>query len=254
MTIYQSILKGKADGLKKLAVLIDPDKVKLTSLEQTIQRAQDANVDLFFIGGSMIINHRLEEVIANIKERCEIPVMLFPGSTFQITDKADGLLFLSLISGRNPEMLIGKHVIAAPYLRNSSLEVISTGYMLIDGGKPTSVSYISNTLPIPSDKSDIAVSTALAGEMLGLKLLYLDAGSGASQSVPLPMITAVSKNTDLPIIVGGGIRKPAQANALATAGADIIVVGNAFESDPELIIDMSLAIHKLNVNISTPHK
>jgi len=254
MTIYQSILKGKSDGLKKLAVLIDPDKLKLNSLEQTIRHAQDANVDLFFIGGSMILNHRLEEVITKIKERCNIPIMLFPGSTFQITDAADGLLFLSLISGRNAEMLIGKHVIAAPYIRNSSLEVISTGYMLIDGGRPTSVSYISNTLPIPSDKCDIAVSTAIAGEMLGLKLLYLDAGSGAGQSVPLPMITSVSKNTHLPIIVGGGIRKPSQANALAKAGADIIVVGNAFESDPELIIDMSLAIHKENINITTPLK
>lgn len=254
MTVYQSILTDKSKGLKKLAVLIDPDKVKLASLDQTIQHAKDANVDLFFIGGSMILNNRMDEVITAIKERCQIPVLLFPGSTFQITDAADGLLFLSLISGRNPEMLIGKHVTAAPYLRASSLEVISTGYMLIDGGKPTSVSYISNTLPIPSDKSDIAVSTALAGEMLGLKLLYLDAGSGANQSVPLPMVKAINKNSDLPIIVGGGIRTPSQANALAKAGADIIVVGNAFESDPELIIDMSLAIHKENRNITTPQK
>jgi len=251
MTLYHNIVSDKSTGLKKLAVLIDPDKVKLTSLDKTIHHAKNANVDLFFIGGSMILNHRLDEVVTAIKERCNIPVLLFPGSTFQITDAADGLLFLSLISGRNPELLIGKHVITAPYIREAGLEVLSTGYMLIDGGRATSVSYISNTLPIPHDKNDIAVSTAMAGEMLGLKMLYMDAGSGAMQPITSSMISAVRKAVELPIIIGGGIRSPEVANAKVKAGADIIVVGNAFESDPELIIDMSVAIHQESIKIST---
>jgi phosphoglycerol geranylgeranyltransferase len=164
----------------------------------------------------------------------------------QISEKADGLLFLSLISGRNPEMLIGRHVLAAPVLKRTNLEIISTGYMLIDSGSPTSVSYMSGTVPIPHDKEDIAVCTAMAGEMLGMKLIYLDAGSGARFTVSNNMIEEVKKNTGIPLIVGGGIRTAEKAIEICQAGADIIVIGNALEKDPERITDISSAVHALH--------
>ena len=156
--------------------------------------------------------------------------------------KADAILFLSLISGRNPELLIGNHVLAAPFLKLSPLEILPTGYLLVDGGVSTTVGYISNTMPIPSSKPDIAVCTAMAGEMLGLKLMYLDAGSGAINHVPFEMVTAVSQTIDLPVIVGGGIKKPESAYGMAKAGADVIVVGNAIEKDANLIHDLVQAV------------
>jgi putative glycerol-1-phosphate prenyltransferase len=244
--ILDSIGKQKANGHKAFAVLIDPDKLTSESLLETIQLAKQANVDYLFVGGSLVVTDTLDKVVAAIKENCSIPVVLFPGSPDQITTKADALLYLSLISGRNPELLIGQHVISAPFVRQSGLEIIPVGYMLIDGGTPTTVSYISNTNPIPSNKNDIASCTAMAGEMLGLKVIYMDAGSGAQRAIPTIMISQVAKYIQIPIIVGGGITSPEKAKENCLAGADIIVVGNAIEKDPALISQMAAAIHSLN--------
>ncbi len=249
--IYQSILRTKQDGLKKMAVLIDPDKLRLSNIDKTIQHAVDANVDYFFIGGSLIVNNMLDDCLGAIRKVCHIPMILFPGNAFQLSYRADAILFLSLISGRNAELLIGKHVITAPYLKMSPLEILSTGYMLIDGGVPTTVSYVSNTQPIPNNKKDIALCTALAGEMLGLKLIYMDAGSGAAIPVSEEMIDTVSSAISIPLIVGGGIKTPEKAKANAEAGANVIVVGNALEKNPSLVLEMADAIHSCNPVVKT---
>lgn len=245
MMIYASMLAAKAEGRKQLAVLIDPDKVPGGKLEALIAAAATAPADFFLVGGSLLVQDRLEETLRIIREICDIPRILFPGNNMQVTNRADGILLLSLISGRNPDLLIGQHVVAAPYLRQSGLEVIPTGYMLIDGGVPTSVSYMSNTTPIPADKEDIALCTAMAGEMLGLRLLYLDAGSGAHRPVEERMIRAVSAHTALPLIVGGGIRTPERALAATRAGADLIVIGNAIEKNPQLVFEISAAVRSV---------
>jgi putative glycerol-1-phosphate prenyltransferase len=200
--------------------------------------AIEAGVDYFFVGGSLTDGHQLESLLEQLRAHCSIPLVLFPGSNLQLSHQADALLFLSLISGRNPELLIGQHVLSAPYLSKSPLEIISTGYILVDGGVRSSVQYMSNTQPIPADKNNIAVSTALAGALLGLKLIYLEAGSGALSPVPETMISAVSHVVPVPLLVGGGIRTPEQAAAAFRAGADLIVVGNALERDPALILKM----------------
>ncbi len=244
--IYHTIVSSKAKSNKAFAVLIDPDKLNEQSLLTTIEIAIKAKVDFFFVGGSLVVTDTLDKMVAAIKKHCSIPVVLFPGSPDQITPKADALLYLSLISGRNPELLIGQHVISAPFVKQSGLEIIPVGYMLIDGGSPTTVSYISNTNPIPSNKNDIAICTAMAGEMLGLKLIYMDAGSGAIKAIPTAMIKEVAKHIQIPLVVGGGITTPEKAKENCIAGADIIVVGNAAEKDPELITAISNAIHSLN--------
>ena len=249
-TIYNQFTEARKQGKKKLAVLIDPDKVRLGNLDALIDLSIRAKADFFFIGGSLIVNNWLDECLASIKEKCDIPLILFPGDSFQLSYRADALLFLSLISGRNAELLIGKHVITAPYLKMSPLEIISTGYMLVDGGVPTTVSYISNTSPIPADKEDIAVCTAIAGEMLGLRAMYMDAGSGAKFPIPLEMIESVSGAVDVPLIVGGGIRTPERARETVKAGADIVVVGNAFEQDPSLVISIADAIHSYSLGVN----
>lgn len=241
--IYKSFLDTKQHGRKCLAVLIDPDKMRLNNVARVLDLAMRADVDYFFVGGSLVVNDMMDYCLDAIREIGTIPAVLFPGSPQQINSKADAILFLSLISGRNADLLIGQHVLAAPTLRRSGLEIMSTGYMLIDGGAPTTASYISSTHPIPSNKAEIAVCTALAGEMLGLKTIYLDAGSGAKNPVPEAMITAVSQNLNIPLIVGGGMRSPERAAANARAGADIIVVGNALEKDPELVLDIAQAVH-----------
>jgi len=244
--IYDTILTGKGFSKKAFAVLIDPDKLNESDLLKTIQIAVNAQVDYFFVGGSLVVTDALDNIVSIIKSKCSIPVILFPGSPDQITPKADALLYLSLISGRNPELLIGQHVISAPFVRQSGLELIPVGYMLIDGGTPTTVSYISNTNPIPSNKNDIAACTAMAGEMLGLKLIYMDAGSGAKHAIPSEMIKEVAKYIQIPLVVGGGITTPEKAKENCLAGADIIVVGNAVEKDPSLIEAIAAAIHSLN--------
>jgi putative glycerol-1-phosphate prenyltransferase len=232
------------DGKKKFAVLVDPDKSTLAKIKNIATTSEKFEVDFIFYGGSLLTEDNHEKFISVIKDYCSIPVILFPGNYLQINRKADGILLLSLISGRNPEMLIGKHVIAAPYLRASNLEIIPTGYMLIESGRSTTVSYISNTTPIPADKEDIAICTAMAGEMLGLKLIYMDAGSGAMNPVPLSMIRQVRKKISLPLVIGGGIKTAGQAAAISRAGADLVVIGNAIENNSPLIAKIADAIHK----------
>lgn len=244
--IYHQIAEARREGKKKFAVLIDPDKVRLAKWQGVLENAVEAGVDYFFIGGSLVVNDMLDYVLKSMKEKCRIPMILFPGNSFQLSYKADAILFLSLISGRNADLLIGKHVITAPFLKVSPLEIISTGYMLIDGGVLTSVQYMSNTNPIPNTKDDIALCTALAGEMLGLKMIYMDAGSGARVPVPASMIEAVSGGISIPLIVGGGIRTPEKALENVKAGADVIVVGNAIEKDPGLILEIADAIHSFS--------
>jgi len=246
MSVYKKILKNKSANRKMLAVLIDPDNNTSGSFAKIAKSCQEAKVDIILAGGSLITTNNFDKCIEEIRSNCDIPVMLFPGGVMQISIKADGILLLSLISGRNPDMLIGKHVETASIIRKSGLESIPTGYILVDGGKITSVQYISNTIPIPADKNDIAVSTAIAGEMLGMKLIYLEAGSGAINPVPLKMITAVSNEIALPLCVGGGIRTPESAIAICKAGANIIVIGNAFEKNYQLIGEISCAIHELS--------
>jgi len=247
--IYKNLQQAKEQGEKKFVVLIDPDKVRLGNMDKVLELANQAKVDYFFIGGSLIVNNMLDNCLESIKKRCDIPMILFPGNSFQLSFRADAVLLLSLISGRNAELLIGNHVIAAPYLKLSPLEILPTGYMLIDGGVPTTVSYISNTQPIPANKEDVAMCTAVAGEMLGLRLMYMDAGSGAKNPISETMIEMVSGALQIPLIVGGGIRTPEKALANVKAGADVVVVGNAIEKDPSLIIEMAEAVHSLNVPV-----
>jgi len=243
--IYKTIEQNKNLGKKGFAVLIDPDATHDAALEKTIRECNDSKVDFVFVGGSIITNGFFEQCITTIKNISSVPCVIFPGNTLQISSKADAVLFLTLISGRNPEFLIGNHVLTAPLLKQSGLEIMPTGYMLIDGGRLTSVSYMSNTIPIPSDKYPIAVSTAMAGEMLGLKIIYMDAGSGALQPVPVKLISSVRAQISVPMIIGGGIRTEQNAVDACLAGADIVVAGNAVEKDPGLIKSLAEAVHGL---------
>lgn len=229
---------------KKIAVLVDPDKPTDKAIISLAVNAQRAAVDFFFVGGSLLTNDNMDSCIKLLKTNADIPVIIFPGNSLQLSKKADAFLFLSLISSRNPEMLIGRHVISAPYLKLAGLEVISTGYMLIDSGKPTTVSYMSNSLPIPSDKNDIALCTAMAGEMLGMKMIFMDAGSGAYNPIPAEMITAVKDSINVPLIIGGGLKTPEMAANAVKAGADIVVIGNSLEKNPELLAAFADAVHQ----------
>jgi putative glycerol-1-phosphate prenyltransferase len=232
MKSYYEELKDRSR--KRVALLVDPDGYDNGSLEELIKMINQYPPDLLLVGGSILFKP-IDLTITALKLGTRLPVFIFPGNLYQLSDRADGILFLSLISGRNPEFLIGNHVLAAPHLGRSGIEVIPTGYMLIGDGKVSSVEYMSNTGPIPGDKADIAVATAMAGEMLGLKSLYLEAGSGATHIVEPGIIRAIRKNISLPLMVGGGIRSAENAKELFAAGADMIVVGNAVEKDPELI-------------------
>lgn len=205
--------------------------------------SEEAGVDLIFVGGSLMMQDQLSACVQALKAVTRLPVILFPGSPLQIDNQADGILFLSLISGRNPDLLIGQQVISAPYLYRSQLEVISTGYMLIDSGMPTTASYMSSTFPIPADKPEIAVATALAGQFLGMKLIYLDAGSGAKYPVNDAIIKRVNEVLHVPLIVGGGIRNSEWAFRVASSGADVVVIGNAIEKDRKLLRELVEAVH-----------
>jgi phosphoglycerol geranylgeranyltransferase len=245
--IYHSLSEKKKQGKKSFAVLIDPDKVNTSVLDELIELSVSARVDYLLVGGSLVISNHLDDCVTHIKKNCDIPVILFPGSPSQISKYADALLYLSLISGRNPELLIGQHVVSAPFVRMSGLEIMPTGYIVVDGGAPTTVSYISNAAPVPADKNEIAMCTAMAGEMLGMKLIYMDAGSGAKRPITEGMIEAVAKHIEVPLIIGGGIVHPEKAYLNCKAGADVIVVGNAIEKDDSLIKEMSDAIHSIPV-------
>lgn len=228
-----------------LAVLIDPDFGEDEErLARTVQNACMAKADMIFVGGSLLTSTAFDRCVELVRGWSDRPVVIFPGSPAQLSGHADAVLFLSLISGRNAELLIGHHVTAAPTVKSLGIEAIPTGYMLIDGGQPTTVSYVSQTLPIPHDKPGIAAATAMAGELLGLRTVYLDTGSGALRSTSPRMVAAVRASVSVPIIVGGGIRDAATARDLCEAGADLIVVGTAFEQDPDLIFGMSEAVHR----------
>ncbi|GIV36585.1 MAG: geranylgeranylglyceryl phosphate synthase [Cyclobacteriaceae bacterium] len=255
MSILKQLLELRATGKKGIAVLIDPDKVHdAAQLHQLADLAVENCVDYFFVGGSLITTVNLSDVIRQLRSRSNIPVVLFPGNAIQIDPQADAILFLSLISGRNPELLIGQHVVAAPIIRNTSLEVLPTGYLLIGSGRITSVAYVSNTTPIPDDKYSLAACTAMAGEMLGLRLMYLDAGSGAETEISGRMISAVRKAVSVPLIVGGGINTPLKARQALEAGADLIVVGNALEKDPNALTGMATKVYEWNEQLALKGK
>jgi phosphoglycerol geranylgeranyltransferase len=245
--IFNQVKQAHLNRRKQLAVLLDPDKINdFEAYRDLIKAAASSGVDYFLVGGSLITTNHFSNLIRHIKEVTSIPVIIFPGSNLQIDSSADALLFLSLISGRNPEMLIGQHVVAAPVLKRSKLEIIPTGYMLVNSGRQTAASYLSNTTPIPADKPTIAACTAMAGEMLGLKLIYLDAGSGAEAPVPARIISMVRKSVNCPLIVGGGIRSRNKAFLALEAGADTLVIGNGVEQSPGLIEEVSNCVSDFN--------
>jgi len=223
-------------GNKSIALLLDPDKAKGESLVKLLKIAEQNKTDYILAGGSLTFTD-IDTLIVSVRKLTSIPVVLFPGNLLQLTTKADIILLLSLISGRNPDLLIGNHVIAAPHLKNEMEKLVPVGYTLISCGSKTSVEYISQTEAIPSDKPEIAAATALAGEMLGLKMIYLEAGSGAEHHVPLELIKVVRENISIPLAVGGGIRKSSQIKEIFEAGANLIILGNGCEKNPELLAD-----------------
>ncbi len=244
--VLRTLQERKNEGRKLFALLIDPDKVSTQQAYQLRDECVSLAVDLIFVGGSLMTGYQLHEVVAVMKQQSSIPVILFPGSNLHIDYDADAILLLSLISGRNADLLIGQHVVAAPLLKKSPLEILPTGYMLVDSGIQTTVSYISNTTPIPHDKPAIAACTAMAGEMLGLGLIYLDAGSGAAKPISPRMIGAVRQAIDTPLIVGGGLRTPEMIQDALAAGADVVVVGNTIEKHPELLPVMVQKVKQYN--------
>lgn len=245
--ILIELIQKKKRGIKSLAILIDPDKIdEFGEVVNLVNLCVTHKVDYVFVGGSLMVNDNFKTVISTVKSISSIPTIIFPGNSMQIDPSADAILFLSLISGRNPEMLIGQHVHSASIIKRSKLEVIPTGYMLINSGKQTSASYMSNTTPIPSNKPVIASSTALAGEMLGLQLIYLDGGSGADEPIPASVIKEVEKNIDVPLIVGGGLNNIDRVSRALNSGADLIVVGTAIENNQDFLIDVSLKINEMN--------
>jgi phosphoglycerol geranylgeranyltransferase len=221
---------------KSIALLLDPDKAKGESLRNILRTANESKTDYIFAGGSLTFNS-IDNLIDDVRELSSIPVILFPGNLLQLTLKADRILLLSLISGRNPELLIGNHVIAAPYLKDAREKLVSVGYILVSSGNKTSVEYISQTEAIPPDKPEIAVATALAGEMLGFRMIYLEAGSGASSPVPLNLIRTVRDNISIALAVGGGIKNKDQVEEIYNAGADLIILGNGCEKNPVLLTE-----------------
>ncbi len=251
--IAELLLSRKAEKRKSFAVLLDPDKVDLNTFPDFLEQAVGQGVDFFFVGGSLITDYAIDLLVSAIHLHTNVPAILFPGSSLHIDPSADAILLLSLISGRNADMLIGQHVIAAPLLKKSGIEVLSTGYMLIESGRQTTVSYISNTTPIPRDKPSIAACTAMAGELLGLKNMFLDAGSGALYPVPAETISAVSRSVDTPIIVGGGINSFEKAHAALSAGADVIVVGNGIEQNPGLLPEIAACVKAFNATLENAY-
>ena len=252
MKIYNYLLNTIHSKGAAYLVLLDPDKLTKSKIPPFIRHCEKSGVDGFLIGGSLMISGDLDSFIENVKIETSLPLIIFPGSINQVSPIADAILFLSVISGRNPEHLIGKHVTASPLIKKAKIEPISTGYVLIESGTTTTAVYMSGSLPVPRNKPEIAAATALAGEYLGMKFIYLEAGSGAQESVPDQMIKAVSKECSVPVIVGGGIRTPQTARRKVENGASIIVTGNFFEDENnwDLIKDFASAIHyKLPVEV-----
>ncbi|MFC3976372.1 geranylgeranylglyceryl/heptaprenylglyceryl phosphate synthase [Belliella kenyensis] len=250
--LAQKIDDFALNGKKSVAWLIDPDKIKsIDTLKLHLEHAVATGLDFIFLGGSLVSHQKQDNLIRKIKDFSpEIPVILFPGSISQFSPMADGILFLSLISGRNPDLLIGQHVVIAPILARSSVEILPTGYMLVDGGKSTSVHYISQTIPLPRDKADIAVATALAGSFLGLKYFYLDAGSGAHLPVPHEIIHSIKENINAPVFVGGGLDTLEKVKAVFESGADLVVLGNGAEKNPSLLTEVLEYVNVLNLSLN----
>jgi phosphoglycerol geranylgeranyltransferase len=229
--LYSQIIQFKRNNQKLLAILLDPDKIDLNTVAILISKIHQSPATHIFIGGSYVTTNILDELIVKIKQNCDLPIVLFPGNPSQISDKADAILFLSLISGRNPDFLIEHQVKAAPILNKTKLEVISTGYILVESGTETAVERVSKTRPLDRNNLDLALATAQAGEMLGNKLIYLEAGSGAKQAVPLEMIGLVAQNIEIPLLVGGGIVDLQGIQNAYDSGADLVIIGTAFENN-----------------------
>ncbi len=241
MSVYQRVFQTKN---RSFAVLIDPDKTDPLQAESTLNTINSINeISAIFVGGSLVTDGSTQQLIQYIRKNTSKPVVLFPGNVNQVCE-ADAILFLSLISGRNPEYLIGQHISGAPLIKKLGLEAIPTGYILV--GQPSSTTYVSNTTPIPNNKPDLAVATALAGEMLGHSLVYMDAGSGASNPISEEMIYKVSQGVQIPLIIGGGIRTYEDAKKALIAGAHCIVVGNAAESDSSILYEIASAVSDIN--------
>ncbi|MBP6557679.1 MAG: geranylgeranylglyceryl/heptaprenylglyceryl phosphate synthase [Flavobacterium sp.] len=229
--ICQEIRQAKSDNQKLLAILLDPDKLDLEKATNLVSKINQSPATHIFVGGSSFEGNHLDELILLLKQKTTLPILLFPGNPTQISPEADGILFLQLLSGRNPEYLIEHQIDAVPILEKTNLEIISTGYILIESGSETAVERVSKTKPLDRNNFDYAAQTAKAGEFIGNKLIYLEAGSGAQKAVPLAMIAAVSKRITAPLIVGGGIRSKKEIDEAFTAGADMVVIGTAFEND-----------------------
>ena len=245
MKTLERLLNIKSTRGAGYLILLDPDKIDRESMPAFVRESTEAGADGFLVGGSLMSTDGFDQILHTIKSNTSLPVVIFPGSLFQVSSEADAILFLILISGRNPEYLIGHQVIASPIIKKIGLEAISTGYMLVESGKTTSAEFISNTKPIPRDKADIAVAHALAAEFIGMKLLYLDTGSGADSSVPDEMIRRIAKSCSLPIVIGGGVRTPEEARKKIDAGASFVVTGTAIEENSHrtLIREFAAAVH-----------
>ncbi len=252
-SLHDTLSSRRKSGQKSLAILLDPDNLEEEGCRHLLELSEQHSVDYFFVGGSLVLSSRQAALIRFIKSRSAVPVLLFPSHSLHLDHQADGILLLSLISGRNPDFLIGQHVIAAPLLRQSNLQILPTGYMLVDTGRQTTASYISGTTPLPHDKPAIAACTAMAGEQLGLRLMYLDGGSGAMYPVSPAMIRAVRQAVEVPLIVGGGINTVEKAQAALQAGADVIVIGNQIEKEPSFLADMSRTVRQFNQDHGLDH-
>ena len=245
MKIYDYLLNTISTKGAAYLILIDPDRISHQKLPVFVKHCEKSGVDGFLLGGSLMMNDGFEDFISNVKKHTSLPTIIFPGGVNQVSPLADAILYLSVVSGRNPEHLIGKHVLAAPFIKQAKIEPISTGYVLVESGTVTTVQYVSGSQPIPRNKPEIAAATALAAEYLGMKLIYLEAGSGAQQTVPNEMVKAVSNYCSVPLVVGGGIRSASEASEKVRFGAKIIVTGNFFEDDNnwDQIREFAEAIH-----------
>lgn len=245
MKIYQKILDIIKERGAAFFILIDPDKVSKNQVKSLVKQSEKAGADGFLVGSSLLLSTKFEDIVKETKKNTKLPVVIFPGNANQISKYADAILFLSLISGRNPHLLIGEQVKSAPIIKEYNLEPIPTGYIIVESGKPTSVQFMSDTQPLPNDKPDIAKAHALAAQYLGMKFVFLEAGSGASNPVPDLIIKEVKSFIDIPVIVGGGVKNPQQAKSKVKSGADVVIIGNALEKsyDDKILSDFAKAIH-----------
>jgi putative glycerol-1-phosphate prenyltransferase len=249
-SLYDDLSHRRAHGRKSLAILLDPDNLDEAGCRKLLALSEIHTIDYFFVGGSLVMSSHQTALIRLLKVHSPVPVLLFPSHSLHLDPQADGILLLSLISGRNPEFLIGQHVVAAPLLRQSNLQILPTGYLLVDSGRQTTASYMSGTTPLPHDKPTIAACTAMAGEQLGLRLMYLDGGSGARYPVSAAIISAVRQAVEVPLIVGGGVNTVEKAESALAAGADVIVIGNQIEKTPEFLGEAANVVRSFNAQLN----